>query len=77
MTNTHIVLLSGGSGSRLWPRVSGACSKQLLKVPPGGAGGRVSMVRRTYAKVCVLVPGCDVTIATRAVQAGMLGGEVA
>lgn len=68
MTKTHIILLSGGSGSRLWPLSSGVRSKQFLKVLPDGAGGRCSMVQRTYARVRSHLPGADVTVATCAEQ---------
>lgn len=73
---THIVLLSGGSGSRLWPLSSGVRSKQFLKVLRDADGNHVSMVQRTYAKVTSLVPKADVTIATCAEQAGMLADQV-
>ena len=72
----HIVLLSGGSGSRLWPLSSGVRSKQFLKVLRDADGNHVSMVQRTYAKVTSLVPNADVTIATCAEQAGMLADQV-
>lgn len=72
----HIVLLSGGSGSRLWPLSSGVRSKQFLKVLRDADGNHVSMVQRTYAKVTSLVPKADVTIATCAEQAGMLADQV-
>ena len=72
----HLVLLSGGSGSRLWPLSSGVRSKQFLKVLRDADGNHVSMVQRTYAKVTSLVPKADVTIATCAEQAGMLADQV-
>lgn len=76
MSKTHIVLLSGGSGSRLWPLSSGVRSKQFLKVLRDADGNHVSMVQRTYAKVTGLVPGADVTVATCAEQASMLADQI-
>ena len=76
MPKTHIVLLSGGSGSRLWPLSSGVRSKQFLKVLRDAEGNHVSMVQRTYAKVSSLVPNADVTVATCAEQASMLADQI-
>ena len=76
MSKTHIILLSGGSGSRLWPLSSGVRSKQFLKVLRDAEGNHVSMVQRTYAKVTSLVPGADVTVATCAEQAAMLAEQI-
>lgn len=41
----HVVLLSGGSGSRLWPLSNGARSKQFLKVLRDPQGRPESMVQ--------------------------------
>lgn len=76
MPKTHIVLLSGGSGSRLWPLSSGVRSKQFLKVLRDADGNHVSMVQRTYTKVTSLVPNADVTVATCAEQASMLADQI-
>jgi mannose-1-phosphate guanylyltransferase len=73
---THIVLLSGGSGSRLWPLSSNARPKQFLKVLRDDDGSHVSMVQRTYAKVCSTIPNADITIVTSAKQAGLLAEQV-
>lgn len=76
MPKIHIVLLSGGSGSRLWPLSSGVRSKQFLKVLRDANGNHVSMVQRSYAKVTSFVPGADVTVATCAEQASMLADQI-
>ena len=76
MSKTHIILLSGGSGSRLWPLSSGVRSKQFLQVLRDDKGNHVSMVQRTYSKVAYLVPNADVTIATCAEQASMLADQI-
>ena len=36
----NLVLLSGGSGVRLWPLSNGARSKQFLELLPSPNGGR-------------------------------------
>ena len=72
----HIVLLSGGSGSRLWPLSNGDRAKQFLKVLRDDKGNPESMVQRTYRKVRALVPEADVTVATCASQASWLADQV-
>lgn len=42
----RIVLLSGGSGKRLWPLSNEIRSKAFLKLLPSGEGGRESMIQR-------------------------------
>ncbi|WP_098741473.1 sugar phosphate nucleotidyltransferase [Paenibacillus sp. EZ-K15] len=44
----HIVLLSGGSGNRLWPLSNETRSKQFLKILDGESGRRQSMVQRVW-----------------------------
>lgn len=60
----HIILLSGGSGSRLWPLSNESRSKQFLKVLRDESGSHVSMVQRTYAKIKEYMPDSSITIAT-------------
>lgn len=72
----HIVLLSGGSGSRLWPLSNGDRAKQFLKVLRDDKDNPESMVQRTYRKVRALVPEADVTVATCASQASWLADQV-
>lgn len=73
---THVVLLSGGSGSRLWPLSNDVRSKQFLKVLRDDSGNHVSMVQRTYAQLRRNLPGADVTVATCASQASMLAEQI-
>lgn len=42
----HIILLSGGSGKRLWPLSNDIRSKLFLKLLPGPDGRRESMIQR-------------------------------
>lgn len=46
-----LVLLSGGSGKRLWPLSNDSRSKQFLKVLPGPDGNKESMVQRVWRQV--------------------------
>lgn len=68
----HIVLLSGGSGTRLWPLSNGSRSKQFLKVLRDKEGNHVSMVQRTFNQIDRTLPDVDVTVATCASQERML-----
>lgn len=64
----HIVLLSGGSGTRLWPLSNDSRSKQFLKVLRDGNGNHISMVQRAFDQIERMVPLADVTVATCAAQ---------
>lgn len=60
----NIVLLSGGSGTRLWPLSNEARSKQFLKIFETRDGKRESMVQRMYRMIKEVMPSASVTIAT-------------
>lgn len=47
----RLVLLSGGSGKRLWPLSNDARSKQFLKVLNDHEGNKVSMVQRVWRQL--------------------------
>lgn len=68
----HIILLSGGSGTRLWPLSNDSRSKQFLKVLRDEEGNHVSMVQRAFAQIERVLPETDVTVATCAAQERML-----
>lgn len=73
---THVVLLSGGSGTRLWPLSNSSRSKQFLKVLRDEEGNHVSMVQRVFSQIAAVGSGLDVTIATSASQADALAMQV-
>lgn len=73
---THVVLLSGGSGTRLWPLSNTARSKQFLKVLRDADGNHVSMVQRVFGQIDAVDADIDVTIATSASQADALAMQV-
>ena len=60
----NIVLLSGGSGKRLWPLSNDVRSKQFIKIFKTEEGGYESMVQRVYRQIRAVDPRADVTIAT-------------
>lgn len=60
----NIILLSGGSGKRLWPLSNGIRSKQFLKIFRTEAGDYESMVQRVYRQIKNIDPYAKITIAT-------------
>ena len=46
-----IILLSGGSGKRLWPLSNSVMSKQFLEILPTSDGKKESMVQRVYRQL--------------------------
>lgn len=64
----HLVLLSGGSGTRLWPLSNSTRSKQFLKVLRDADGNHVSMVQRVFGQLGSVDADIDITIATCASQ---------
>lgn len=63
-----IVLLSGGSGKRLWPLSNGARSKQFLKVLHDEAGNVESMLQRIYRQIRKACPEAEILIAASEAQ---------
>lgn len=72
----HLVLLSGGSGTRLWPLSNGARSKQFLKVLRDPEGNHVSMVQRVFGQIGNVPVDLDITIATCASQRASIEAQV-
>lgn len=64
----HLILLSGGSGTRLWPLSNETRSKQFLKVLRDGKNQPISMVQRTFEMIKNMPAEVDITIATCASQ---------
>lgn len=60
----NIILLSGGSGKRLWPLSNEIRSKQFLKIYKLEDGTYESMVQRVYRQIKSVDPGARITIAT-------------
>ncbi|WP_322152200.1 sugar phosphate nucleotidyltransferase [Paratractidigestivibacter sp.] len=72
----HLVLLSGGSGTRLWPLSNSSRSKQFLKVLRDEAGNHVSMVQRVFGQIRKVPADVDITIATCASQEYSISRQV-
>ena len=76
----NIILLSGGSGTRLWPLSNEVRSKQFLKIFRTESGAHESMVQRMYRMIKEVDPEATVTIATSQNQVAsihnQLGNEV-
>ena len=76
----NIVLLSGGSGKRLWPLSNDIRSKQFIKIFRKEDGSLESMVQRVYGQIRQVDPEVTVTIATSRTQVSsihnQLGDEV-
>ena len=64
----HLILLSGGSGTRLWPLSNSSRSKQFLKVLRDEQGNHISMVQCVIGQIRAVDADVDVTIATCANQ---------
>ena len=60
----NIILLSGGSGKRLWPLSNEIRSKQFLKLFPNEKGEYESMVQRVWRQIRQADPDAVVTVAT-------------
>lgn len=73
----HLVLLSGGSGSRLWPLSNHSRSKQFLKVLRDRDGNPVSMVQRVFSQINSVDTNVDVTIATCEAQKNNIERQIA
>ncbi|MEG0324610.1 MAG: sugar phosphate nucleotidyltransferase, partial [Raoultibacter sp.] len=73
---SQIVLLSGGSGMRLWPLSNEARAKQFLKVLRDAEGKPQSMVQRTVSQIRRVCPEAAITIATSASQVSSIQAQV-
>ncbi len=72
----NIVLLSGGSGKRLWPLSNDIRSKQFLKIFKRADGQLESMVQRVYRQLKAVDPDAEVTVATSRAQVSALHNQV-
>ena len=60
----HIILLSGGSGKRLWPLSNDVRSKQFIKIFRQPDGSFESMLQRNYRQIKAVDPDAVVTVAS-------------
>ncbi|WHX80031.1 sugar phosphate nucleotidyltransferase [Priestia flexa] len=71
-----LVLLSGGSGKRLWPLSNDTRSKQFLKVLESKEGQNESMVQRVWSQIEAVGLGKSTVIATSKTQRDMIHSQV-
>ena len=64
----QIILLSGGSGKRLWPLSNSTRSKQFLQLLQDPDGKKESMVQRVVRQIGESALGAEVIIATSVAQ---------
>lgn len=72
----NIILLSGGSGKRLWPLSNDVRSKQFIKIFPSDEGEYESMVQRVYRQICKVDETAKITIATSKNQISTIHGQL-
>lgn len=72
----NIVLLSGGSGKRLWPLSNDVRSKQFIKIFKDEDGTYESMVQRVYKQIKKIDSDAKVTIATSKSQVSAITNQL-
>ena len=72
----NIVLLSGGSGKRLWPLSNDIRSKQFIKIFRTEDGQYESMVQRVFRQIRRADPEAAVTIATSRTQVSAIRNQL-
>lgn len=72
----HIILLSGGSGKRLWPLSNDVRSKQFIKIFKDADCGYESMVQRVYRQLKSVDEDVKVTIATSKTQISAIHNQL-
>ena len=72
----NIVLLSGGSGKRLWPLSNDIRSKQFIKIFKTEDGNYESMVQRVYRQIKKIDAKAKVTIATSKTQVSSIFNQL-
>jgi mannose-1-phosphate guanylyltransferase len=72
----NIVLLSGGSGKRLWPLSNDIRSKQFIKIFKTEDGSYESMVQRVYHQIKKVDSDATVTIATSKTQVSAIHNQL-
>lgn len=72
----NIILLSGGSGKRLWPLSNDVRSKQFIKFFEGEEGEAESMLQRVYRQIQKAAPNSTVTVATSKSQTSIIRSQL-
>ena len=72
----NIVLLSGGSGKRLWPLSNDTRSKQFIKIFKTADGSYESMVQRVFRQILSVDAYATITIATSKSQVSAIHNQL-
>ena len=72
----NLILLSGGSGKRLWPLSNDIRSKQFIRIFKKEDGTYESMVQRVYRQIRETDPEARVTVATSKTQVSALHNQL-
>lgn len=72
----HIILLSGGSGKRLWPLSNDVRSKQFIPIFKREDGSYESMVQRVFRQIRQVEPETTVTVATSKSQVSSIHNQL-
>jgi len=72
----RLILLSGGSGKRLWPLSNDARSKQFLQVLENEDGDRESMVQRVWGQLKTVGLAASAVVATSKSQVDMMKNQL-
>lgn len=72
----NVILLSGGSGKRLWPLSNDVRSKQFIKLFKNPDGEYESMVQRVYRQIRKADSDASVTVATSRSQVSSLHNQI-
>lgn len=72
----NIIILSGGSGKRLWPLSNEIRSKQFIQLFKDKNGEYESMVQRVYRQISRVDAGAGITIATSKSQVSAIHNQL-
>lgn len=72
----NIILLSGGSGKRLWPLSNDIRSKQFIKLFKNDKNEYESMVQRVYRQIAAVDEQAKITIATSKSQVSAIRNQL-
>lgn len=72
----NLVLLSGGSGQRLWPLSNDIRSKQFIKIFHKDDGSLESMLQRVYRQIKTIDANANITIATSRSQVSAIRNQL-
>lgn len=72
----NIILLSGGSGQRLWPLSNSIRSKQFIKLFKNESGEYESMVQRVYHQIKSVDPDAAIMVATSRSQVSAIRNQL-